>query len=173
MAATLIYIKSRMLLPPEPVEGCGLEDTDPRRELVEQLIEHEKFRRAAGLLHDREVVELSVWTRGDDEFEAAEREAVSANVYDLVKAFHRVVERFKENIVVRVANESVTLEEKVAELRGLLALQAEVLFSFFLQRPISRLHLVVTFFALLEMARLGEIQLSQDGLFEDIRIIAC
>lgn len=172
MAATLIFIKSRMLLPPEPVEE-GEEDEDPRQELVNQLLEHEKFKKAASLLHDRQVVALSIWPRGANEFEEEEKEAVSVNVFDLIQAFHRIVERYQEHIVMEVEHETVSLEQKLSELRSLLALQREVFFSTFLKRTISRLHLVVTFFALLEMARLGEVRLLQSMTFEDIRIVAC
>src|SRR5690606_14959211 len=94
MAATLIFIKSRMLLPVEVVEE-GEEGEDPRQDLVSQLLEHEKFKKAASLLHDRQVVALSIWPRGDEEFEEEEKEAVSVNVFDLIRAFHRIVERYQ------------------------------------------------------------------------------
>lgn len=173
MAATLIHIKSKMLLPPDPVAAEGEAPEDPRQELVERLLEHERFKKAAGLLHDRQVIEESVWTRGENEFEEEEQEAVAVSLFDLVKAFHRIVERYKDRIVVQVQHENVTLEEKLDELRALLAVRKDLLFSFFLEQSISRIHLIVTFFALLEMARLHEVRLFQDVLFEDIRIVSC
>lgn len=173
MAATLIHIKSKMLLPPDPVSSEEEEPEDPRQELVERLLEHERFKKAAGLLHDRQVIEDSVWTRGEKEFEDDEQEAVSVSLFDLVKAFHRIVERFKDQVVIQVQHENVTLEGKLDELRALMAVQKSLFFSFFLERPISRIQLIVTFFALLEMARLHEVRLLQESLFEDIRIVAC
>lgn len=173
MAATLIYIKSRMLLPPDPNQREGEEYEDPRQELVEQLLEHEKFKNAAQMLFSREIVELSVWARGFNEFEEEEKELVSANVFDLIKAFHLMVERFKEQIVMEVDRESVTLEQKLAEIRRLLIVQREILFSSFFERQLSRLHLVVTLIALLELARLNEVRLFQTAQFADIRITAC
>ncbi len=173
MAATLIHIKSKMLLPPDPVSAEDEEPEDPRRELVERLLEHERFKRAAGLLHDRQVIEESVWPRGENEFEEEEQEAVSVSLFDLVKAFHRIVERYKDRIVIQVQHENVTLEEKLDELRALLAVRKDLLFSFFFEQSVSRIHLIVTFFALLEMARLHEVRLLQDALFEDIRIVSC
>jgi segregation and condensation protein A len=173
MAANLIYIKSKMLLPAAPSTKEDEEEEDPRRELVDRLLEHERFRKAADLLHDRQVVEDSVWPRGDDEFQEEEQETVSASVFDIVKSFHQILERFKDNIVVKIEHENVTVEGKIAELRRLLAVTRELMFSSFLETPISRLHLVVTFVALLEMARLSEIRLLQAGVFEDIRIVAC
>lgn len=172
-AATLIYIKSKMLLPQDPMAESEGEREDPRRELVEQLLEYERFKKAAALLHDREVIERSVWPRGVDEFEAEEKEAVSAGVFDLIKAFHAMVERFKDQIIATVDPEMVTLEEKLIEIRRLLSLEKEFLFSFFFQRRISRLHLMMTFVALLELAKAGELRLRQKQSFEDIRIVAC
>lgn len=173
MAATLIHIKSRMLLPPDPVGLDDGEPEDPRRELVDRLLEHERFRKAAGLLHDRQVIADSIWSRGLVEFETEEQEAVSVDLFDLVHAFHRIVERFREQVILQVAHESVSLEQKLSELRGLFSVRREVLFSFFLRDRISKLQLVFTFFALLEMARLREIRLFQEAAFEDIRIVAC
>jgi segregation and condensation protein A len=173
MAATLIHIKSRMLLPPDPVAEGEEPSEDPRRELVDRLLEHERFKRAAGMLHDRQVIEDSVWVRPSGEFDDEEREAVSATLFDLVKAFHQIFERYRDQIVLKIERENVTLEEKLAELRSLLAVKREILFSSFLAGPISRLNLVMTFFALLEMARLREIRLFQDVMFADIRITAC
>jgi len=173
MAANLIYIKSKMLLPQDLNSEGDEEIQDPRRELVDRLLEHERFKIAADLLHDRQVVEDSVWPRGEDEFEQEEQETVAASVFDLVKSFHQIVERFKENIVVKIERESVTVESKIEELRRLLAVTREIMFSSFLESPISRLHLVVTLVALLEMARLSEIRLQQAGVFHDIRIVAC
>ncbi|UCF38428.1 MAG: segregation/condensation protein A [Acidobacteriota bacterium] len=173
MAATLIHIKSRMLLPPDPVQEGEEEPPDPRQELVDRLLEYERFKKAAGLLHDRQVIEDSIWVRGGNEFEEEEKEAVSATVFDLVKAFHSMVERHKEQVVMEFAHEHVTLEQKLDELRQLIRVKKEILFSSFLENPISRIHLVVTFFALLEMTRLAEVMLFQENLFSDIRIVAC
>jgi len=83
------------------------------------------------------------------------------------------VERYKDQIVMEIKHEAVSLEEKIKEIRRLLTVQGEFLFSLFFQKRISHLHLAVTFFALLELTRLQEIKLVQKGLFEDIRIRAC
>jgi len=173
MAANLIYIKSKMLLPAQPLSEEDENEADPRRELVDRLLEHERYKKAAGLLHDRQVVEESVWPRGEDEFREEEQETVSASVFDLVQSFHQIIERFKENVVVRIEPENVTVEAKIGELRRLLSVTTEFMFSSFLQTPISRLHLLVTFVALLEMARLSEVRLQQAAAFGDIRIVAC
>lgn len=173
MAATLIHIKSKLLLPPDPVAEGEEEEADPRMELVERLLEYERFKKAAGMFHDRQILAESIWERGELEFDQEEKEAVSVSLFDLVKAFHTIVERYKAQIVLQVKHEDVSLEQKLDELRRLISVQREILFSNFLKEKISRLHLVVTFFALLEMARLSEIRLFQESLFADIRIVAC
>lgn len=173
MAATLIHIKSKLLLPPDPSEPPDSPGEDPRRELVDRLLEHEQFKRAADLLHQRQILEDSIWVRGEKEFEEEEQEAVSATVFDLVAAFHRVLERNREKIVLQVSQEQVSLDQKLEEVRSLLRLRREFLFSHFLAQPVSRLSLAVTFFALLELARLRELRLLQEALFADIRIVAC
>lgn len=173
MAATLILIKSRMLLPAPPPDSAGTEEEDPRQELVQQLLEHERFKKAAALLHDRQVYEACVFPRGMDEFEEEEKEAILANVYDLVQAFHSIVERYKEQVVLEVEHESVSLEEKLDDLRALLKLQRRFFFSMFLRERISKLHLVMTFVALLEMAKQGEILMLQKKTFGDILVKAC
>ncbi len=172
MAATLIHIKSQLLLPSDPT-AVEEEEDDPGQQLVQQLLEHERFQKAADMLYELETVELSVWPRGESEFDEEEQEAVSATLYDMIHAFHEVVERYKEQIVLEVEHDPVTVEEKIAEIRRLLKVQQEVLFSFFLRHKLSRLHLAVTLVALLELARLREIRLSQKGVFKDIRILAC
>ena len=173
MAATLIHIKSRTLLPVEPDSEAEQEIEEFRKDLVQQLLEHEKFKQAAQMLYERETIELSVWPRGDNEFEEEERELISANVFDLVSAFHQMVERFKERIVLEVEGEVVSVQEKIEEIRRLLTVQEAILFSFFFEMERSRLHLVVTLFALLELVKLQEIRLVQKGSFEDIRIQSC
>ncbi len=172
MAATLIYIKSRMLLPAEPALE-GEETEDPRMDLVQQLLEHERFKNAAHLLYERETVELSTWARGESEFAADEQEMISANVFDLVKAFHVIVERYKDQIVMEVHRENITLEGKLQEIRRLLTVRKDFCFSMFFEQKLSKLHLVVTILALLELVKRREIRLFQKGMFEDIRIRAC
>jgi len=173
MAATLIYMKSCMLLPAEPDSQIQEEIEVMQRDLVDQLIEHEKFKSAAQMLHDRETIELSVWPRINNEFESEEQELVSVDVFDLIRTFHKMAERYKKQIVIEIESESVTVKEKIDEIRRLLKVQSEFLFSIFFERKLSRLHLVMTLFALLELVRLSEIRLLQKGMFEDIRVLAC
>lgn len=172
MASTLILIKSKMLLPPDPdFSTSPVADEDPRVPLVQQLLEHQKFKHAAQMLYERETIELSSWENPKTEFSEEEEELVSATVFDLIKAFHAVVQRFQDRLVMEVEHDTVTLEQKLVELRAMLALQPTVYFSTFFDRHISRLHLIVTFLALLEMVRLREIHVFQDKMFGDIKIV--
>ena len=172
MAATLIHIKSRMLLPEDDLSEPDPEE-DPREELVRDLLQYEQFKQAAHLLHEKEIMEQSSWTRGTNEFEEEEKEMVVVDLYDVVRAFHRIVNRYKDRILVEIDRDDVTLDGKMHEIRRLLQLEGEFFFSLFFQRGISRRHLVVALLALLELVRLGEIRLFQKGAFQDIRIVAC
>ncbi len=102
IAATLIHIKSGMLLPAPPGSELNEEVERSRKELVEQLLEHEKFKQAAQMLFERETVELSVWPPDEDEFQAEEKELISAYVFYLVIAFHLMVDRYKDKIVLEM-----------------------------------------------------------------------
>jgi segregation and condensation protein A len=173
MASTLIYLKSSMLLPLEPDSTEDDYEGDPRQELVEQLLEYEKYKQAAHLLHEKESMELAVWTRGEKEFELDEKEAVAVGLFDVIQAFHQIVQRYQDQIVLEIERDPVTLEEKIDEIRRLLKARRRFLFSIFFERKLSRIHLGVTLMALLELVRLGEIRLFQKGIFEDIQIVAC
>ena len=172
MAATLIHIKSRMLLPEEDSADAVTEE-DPREELVRDLLQYEQFKQAAHMLHEKEILEQSSWTRGTNEFEEEEKEMVVVDLFDVVRAFHRIVNRYKDRILVEIDRDDVTLEGKIHEIRRLLQVEGEFFFSLFFKRGISRRHLVVALMALLELVRLGEIRLFQKGAFQDIRIVAC
>ena len=116
---------------------------------------------------------MATWARGMNEFEDEEKETVVVHLFDVVRAFHEVVKRYQDKILVEIERDAVTLEEKVHEIRRLVGLNGEFFFSFFFKRGISRLHLVVTLLALLELVRLGEIRLFQKRAFADIQIVAC
>jgi segregation and condensation protein A len=171
MAATLIYIKSRMLLPPEPVAEAEQEASgDPRTELVYQLLEHQKFKNAAHMLYTREEVENAVWHNPPEEVLADGKELVSATLFDLLKAFHEVVKRFESQRGLQLAEEEVSIEQKLADVRRLLLVRDSILFSSFFAEARSKRHLIVTFLALLELVRLREIWLYQKKNFDEIYI---
>jgi segregation and condensation protein A len=172
MAATLIYIKSRMLLPPDPAQQAGEPDAadDPRKELVYQLLEHQKFKNAAQMLYTREEVENAVWNSPPKDVLEDEREVVAVTLFDLLKAFHEVVKRFEAQASMELDQEEVTIDQKLAEVRKVLLVHDSLLFSSFFVRAKSKRHLIVTFLALLELVRLHEVWLYQEKAFEEIHI---
>jgi len=171
MAATLIYIKSRMLVPQEPAADATEEESqDPRNELVYQLLEHQKFKNAAEMLYTREEVENAVWNKPPSEVLEEGADVVAVTLFDLLRAFHEVVKRFEEQRVLEVAHEEVTIEQKIADVRKLLLVHDTVLFSTFFAEARSKRHLIVIFLALLELVRLHEIWLYQKKAFDEIHI---
>jgi segregation and condensation protein A len=171
MAATLIHIKSRMLLPPDPVAAQADEaQEDPRTELVYQLLEHQKFKNAAQMLYTREEVENAVWNRPPTEILEGEPEVIAVTLWDLLRAFHDIVKRFEADRTMELGGEEVSIEEKIAEVRRLLLVHDSLLFSSFFARSASKRHLIVTFLALLELVRLHEIWLYQERAFDEIQI---
>jgi segregation and condensation protein A len=170
MAATLIYIKSKMLLPAEPHAPDAPPPEDPRAELVRQLLEHEKFKSAAQMLYERQQLESHVWSRPDRslyEGEPEEGELV-VSLVDLVRVFQRVIERRREPPVLELPEEDITTEEMARQLRqALLATEALDLEEFFQNCP-GRRAMVAAFLAVLELVRLGAVIVTQERPFDRI-----
>ena len=170
MAATLIYIKSKMLLPPDPLAGPE-ELEDPRADLVHRLVEHEKFKSAAQLLHQRQQIEEHVWSKPDltlYEGEESEGELI-VSLVDLVKVFQQVLERRKEVVKIELHHEQFTVAQMMDLLRQqLIAAEDGIdLISFFESCP-SRHAMIVSLLAVLELTRLQAIVLVQQELFSKI-----
>src|SRR5437867_9234682 len=171
MAATLIYIKSRMLLPPDPASAAQEEPVeDPRTELVYQLLEHQKFKNAAQMLYTRQEVENAVWNSPPREVMEEAGEVVAATLFDLLKAFHEIVKRFEGRPLLHVDQEEISMDEKMADIRRLLLVRDTILFSSFFTGAPAKPHLIATFLAILELVRLREIWLSQKANFQEIYI---
>src|ERR1700733_11344683 len=120
MAATLIYIKSKMLLPPDPLASPEEQASDPRAELVQRLVEHEKFKNAAQLLYQKQQIEENVWSRPDKSLyndEGIEGDLV-VSLVDLVKVFQQVLERRKEVARIDLKHPTFTVAEMMAQLRA-------------------------------------------------------
>jgi len=171
MAAVLIYIKSKMLLPRDPLAPAGAED-DPRSELVNRLLEHEKFKSAAQMLLQKQQIEDAVLTNPAlKEFindEGTEPE-LAADVIDLVKTFQQILDRVRSRPLIQVNEETVTVAQMIEYLRRRLSLEDRPLRLKHLLRNVeSRQALICMFLALLELVRLQAIQLRQDRLFGEI-----
>jgi segregation and condensation protein A len=172
MAATLILIKSKMLLPPDPLASSE-EQADPRAELVHRLVEHEKFKNAAQLLYQKQQIFEHVWSKPDlslYESEGTEGELV-VSLVDLVKVFQSVLERRKEVTKIELTHQQFTVAQMIEMLRKqLLASEDGVnLLAFFEECP-SRHAMIVAFLAVLEMVRLQAVVLMQTQNFDEIRL---
>lgn len=174
MAAQLIYIKSRMLLPPDPdaLEG---EVEDPRAELVRRLLEYEKFKNAAQMLYQRELVEKAAWNNpGEIPFEESELEPqMAVTLYDLLLAFRDVVKRAESRPTIELSREEFSIEQMMGYLfERILACKEDLPLSEVLPQINSRRGIITAFLALLELTRLKAIFLRQDRPMGEIRMRA-
>jgi segregation and condensation protein A len=173
MAAVLIHIKSKMLLPRDPLAPAE-EQEDPRTELVNRLLEHEKFKSAAQMLLQKQQIEDAVLTNPAlKEFMEAEgtEPELAADVIDLVKTFQQVLERVRTRPVLNVDEETVTVGQMIEYLHRRLSLEERpIRLKQLLMRIPSRQALVCMFLALLELVRLQAIQVRQEKLFGEIAV---
>jgi len=173
MAAVLIHIKSKMLLPRDPM-ATAEEQEDPRNELVNRLLEHEKFKSAAQMLLQKQQIEEAVLSNPSlKEFMEAEgtEPEIAADVIDLVKTFQQVLERVRTRPVLNVNEETVTVGQMIDYLRRRLSLEDRpIRLKQMLMKVPSRQALVCMFLALLEMVRLQAIQVRQEKLFGEIAV---
>jgi segregation and condensation protein A len=172
-ASLLIHIKSKMLL---PRAGVGAEEgaEDPRRELVDRLLEHERFKNAAQMLQQKQMLEAATWTNpGFREFkdDAAAEPEIAADTVDLVRIFREILERARNRPVLDVEEDAVTVGQMIRFLGRRLNMEDKpVSLSRLLSHTHSPRALIATFLALLELVRLQAILLRQDRAFSDIFI---
>jgi segregation and condensation protein A len=173
MAATLIHIKSRTLLPrPDPAQEEP--DEDPREALVRRLLEHQKFKAAAELLHDREIQRSAQWGRPDQRVEAVVGEApepeVEVDLFSLMAAFRQVLDRAKKRPLVYLPSEQIPIEVRIELLLARLSETEACGFEDLFADVQTKAGIVVTFLALLEMIRLKLVRVFQQGDFGAIRV---
>ncbi len=170
MASLLIHIKSKMLLPRDPDAPAGQED--PRMELVNRLLEHEKFKQAAQMLLQKQQIEDAVLSNPAlKDFRDAEgtEPELATDVIDLVKTFQKILDRAKERPVLKFDEESVTIGQMIDYVRRRLMVEDRPIHLRSLLHNInSRQALVCAFLAMLELIRLQAIQCRQDKVFGDI-----
>jgi len=172
LAATLLYIKSRTLL---PAQGGDDEEEDPRQELVEKLIEYQKFKRLAELMAEQETESEWIWERKkkhpvlpfDDQDEFWDK----IEVWDLLQTFSKIMKGLSPERIIDLYEE-VSVNEKVSLVYELLESRGSFLFTDLITRPESLLDVVCAFLALLELVKTRQIVLEQSRLFGDIRISA-
>jgi segregation and condensation protein A len=172
-ASLLIHIKSKMLLPRSP---SGPEDAaeDPRRELVERLLEHERFKNAAQMLQQKQMLEAASWSNpGAREFQgdASTEPEIAADTVDLVRIFRDVLERARKRPVFNLEEDSVTVGQMIQFLIRRLSMDDKpVVLRRLLSHTRSERALIAMFLALLELVRLQAILLRQDRAFSEIFI---
>jgi segregation and condensation protein A len=175
MAATLIHIKSKMLLPrPETAAGVEGDGEDPRDALVRRLLEHQKYKAAAGLLHEREQVRSAQWLRPDERVAAIAGDdyepELEVDLFSLLTAFQAVVERAKQRPKMVLPSEQIPVEVRIDQLLARLSETEAIGFEELFADAHDRAGLIVTFLALLEMIRLKLIRVFQSGSFGPIRV---
>ena len=175
MAATLIQIKSRMLLPPEEAaEGSAEQMEDPRLELVQRLLEYQAYRDAASILKEREDESLRIFSRAPEEGPEEEGEAepylFDVNIFDLLGAFKRVLDAAPAEVRT-ITRETLTVKDKMFLIVDLLESSESIRFEELFGGGATRSQLIVTFLALLELLRLGLAKVYQEKEFGYIWII--
>jgi segregation and condensation protein A len=168
MASTLIYIKSKMLLPPDPkIEGEEDLNEDPRAELVERLLEYQKFKSAANTFYSRFEIEQAVYTRGALDTDKNNPET-SATVFDLLRVFSEILKRAESKIEMEIARDEVTMAEKLAQIHALLDAYGQINVRELFESSRSKRELILAFLTLLELVKEWKIYILQHELFGDI-----
>ena len=175
MAATLMHIKSKMLLPPDPSE-LEEEEEDPRDELARRLLEYKKFKEIADQLGGYEQDRKDLFGRNlDEEYkEQLKKESrevyVEASLFDLINAFQEAVHRKPEDIIHEIAREEFTIEQKIQHVLHILMKDEAVTISHLFGECHTKREMIVTFLAMLELIRIKEIKIFQEQNFGDIQI---
>lgn len=170
MAATLIHIKSKMLLPPEEKEILPEEEEDPREELVRRLLEYKRFKEVAGVLQDLEGQRKKMFTRATV-FDAESGEKFfEASLFDLITALTRVLKDVPKEVFQEIVKDEFTVEQKVHDLLHMLVANPVLYLSGLFKDAKSKLEIIATFLAVLELIRLREIVVVQKKSFDDIEV---
>ncbi len=172
MAATLMRIKAKMLLP-LPQAGEEEDEGDPREELVQRLVEYRTFKEAAGTLKGREAERRLLYERGlvPGEEEMGPLPLAPATLFDLLDALNRIMSRIPDPVVYEVEAEAFDVEDKMILIASTVAERGEASFTELLLRCRARGEMIVTFMALLELIKLGTVLVVQSEVFGDIRIL--
>lgn len=175
MSATLMQIKSKMLLPAEEGVSAEEQQEDPREELVRRLLEYERFKEIAQDLRQKETDQREVFKRPRSEAEKAPDEKkdvyFEASIFDLINAFSRALKDIPKEVFYEVVKDKFTVEEATHEILHLLLVKSEVKLSEIFGRAKNKLEIIVNFLAVLELIRMKEITARQSELFQEIEII--
>ena len=166
MAATLIELKTKMLLPRDPL-AAPEEEEDPRTDLVNQLLEYQKYKAAAEMLWSKATVEQAVFKRAELETDKNNPE-VAVGLFDLLKVFQDILARHKEEVLLEIEREEISMAEMLERLRNMVMSAGELNLRVFFERAKSRRELVLAFLSVLELVRTTEVKLFQRETFGDI-----
>jgi segregation and condensation protein A len=175
MAATLIHIKSRMLLPRDPELEKMDPQEDPRKELVDRLLEYERFKSAAAMLQEKRMIEEAIWSNPQIQQFVNEEEGpgLAVTLFDLVKTFEQVLERAKNRPLYEVNKEEVSVPDMILFLKNTLkelpAGKSVALVPLF-ERQRTRRAMICLFLAVLEMVKQQAIRLMQSESFGEIQV---
>ena len=182
MASLLIHIKSKTLLPRDPSDVTGADAEDPRRELVERLLEHERFKAAAQMLLQKQQIEEATWSKpgmrdflreqaGSEDAGAGMEQEIAADTVDLVRVFQEVLERLRKRPVLDVDAEAVTVAQMIDYVKRRLVMEDKpVSLGRLLHSTHSERALICLFLAMLELVRLQAVLLHQPNQLGDILI---
>lgn len=174
MAATLMHIKSKMLLPAEEKEELSPEEIDPREELVSKLLEYKKFKEAAAQFKDMHTKRRDVFTRlpGNDASEILEdQQYFEASVFDLITAFSKVLKEVPREVFHRIIKDEFTVSGKIHDIVHMLVDSKAIYFSELFKKAKSRTEVITIFLALLELVKLKEVVVKQGDAFGEIEIV--
>lgn len=172
MAATLMHIKSRTLLPPDPTIGEDGEEEDPRAALAQQLLEYQRFKQAAESLQAMDSRRSLIWARDATPEEFEGEELLTADLFDLLTAFRELLGRLDEEASLEIRRDTVSIAEKISWLNDLLENRPSVELLTLLEDLPTRLDRIAAFLAVLEMMRLRLVVAFQRKRFGEIRLAA-
>ena len=177
MASTLTAIKSRMLLPPSEDEEEGDEGIDPRAELMEHLLEYQRYKEAAHQLKDRELLEKDIFTRIQSEEQSLQVDkdtaVIEVNLFDLVDALRKVIERKDlAGDFMEVTVEKISVKDKMVEILEKLKENQQITFQSLFDEITTRYEIIVAFLSILELMRLRAVKVFQVHPYGEIRVIS-
>lgn len=176
MAATLMHIKSKLLLPPDETAAENEEEQDPRAELVKRLLEYKKFKEAAAELAQKESHQKHFFARvgsgvNIDELPAAEDDSFEASLFDLITAFTKVLKDIPKDVFHKVIKDEFTVSEKIHDILHMLVDKKSLMFTDLFKAARNKFEIITTFLAILELIKIREISIMQHAAFGEIEIV--
>lgn len=173
MAATLIHIKSKMLVPVSPSEAEE-DGEDPREMLIQRLLEFERYKQAAGVLRQQYEIRTATWIRPDEVVpkfkDDAGEDMLEAGLFDLVSAFKELLDRRKLLVRLEVEGEGKSMDQAIDDLLAMIKIGESLEFMTIFENLETKAEMILTFIALLELVRLKRVKVYQRSAFEGIRL---